>query len=129
MIQRIQTLYLIGTVIAGIIFFIVPAAASSAEVYTGADLPYAVILESLTVAVALVTVFLYKKQTLQLRFSGFNIVMQLGMPFLVWACMHGTEWSIRFGMAMPLIQIILTWLAMRGIFKDFLTLKSLDRLR
>ncbi len=187
MIQRVQTLYLIGVVVAGILFLMLPVASVSVIEELSADeftttvvttseespvleeaqatelapaettevaeteatevaltesitaeiwVPFkcgdsflTLLLESLTCIIAIITIFSYRKHKLQLRLTGFNIVLEIGMPILVWVVLKDYTLHIRFGMGLPFIQIILTWLAMRGIFKDFLTLKSLDRLR
>ncbi len=189
MIQRVQTLYLIGVVLAGILFLMLPIASISVIEEISADeftttvvttseeaqateldpteatevaetettdvpetettevaltesitaeiwVPFkcgdsflTLLLESLTCIIAIITIFSYRKHKLQLRLTGFNIVLEIGMPILVWVVLKDYTLHIRFGMGLPFIQIILTWLAMRGIFKDFLTLKSLDRLR
>ncbi len=138
MIQRVQTLYLMGVVVAGILFMMLPVASVSliesitAEIWVPfkcGDSFLTLLLESLTCIIAIITIFSYKKHKLQLRLTGFNIVLEIGMPILVWVVLKDYTLHIRFGMGLPFIQIILTWLAMRGIFKDFLTLKSLDRLR
>lgn len=153
MLQRIQTLFLLATaMIAGLMFFMPVATISipnnfSYDFYTTkviqAGTPpvfvawnwMSMMLNIFILLVAVVTIFLFKKRFLQIRFCIVNIILQLGMLILIWIQLHqrtgelNAEWSVKTIFILPLIGIILTWLAMRGIFKDINLLKSLDRIR
>ena len=85
---------------------------------------------------ALVTVFLYKTRMLQIRISIFNIVVMIGFylyfGFLIFRI--NPEAGLQFqrigiGMVMPVIGIILTYLAIRRIGADEILVRSLNRLR
>lgn len=85
---------------------------------------------------ALATVFLYKTRILQIRLSVFNIVVMLGFylyaGFLIYRM--NPESGLQFqklgiGIVMPLIAVILTWLAIRRIGSDEVLVRSLNRLR
>jgi len=85
---------------------------------------------------ALITVFVYKKRMLQIRFSIFNIVLMIGFylyfGFLIYT-IYPVE-SLQFqkvgmGIIMPVIAIILTILAIRNIGADEALVRSLQRLR
>lgn len=85
---------------------------------------------------ALITVFLYKSRMLQIRLSIFNIVIMIGFylyfGFLAFRINPeaGLEFkSVGIGIIMPVIAIILTYLAIRKIGADEVLVRSLNRLR
>lgn len=153
MIQRIQSLFLFCTTIFAVLLFFIPMATLyipgdfSYAFYTGkviqlSETPklmgwnwYSMVLNILIVLTALVTLFLYKKRFLQMRLSIVNMILQLGLLILmllqikVRAGEINAEWSANTGFIFPLIGIIFTWLALRGIIKDITILKSFDRIR
>lgn len=101
------------------------------------------VLNVFVTALALLTIFVHKKKTktakptllLQLRLCFVNVVLQLGLLILMWlqvrqiAQKTGAEWSAELSFIFPVIGIIFTWLALRGIIKDLALLKSYDRIR
>lgn len=101
------------------------------------------ILNAVVTALAFITIFIHKKKSktvkptllLQLRLCFANIVLQLGLIVLIWlqirqiAQKTGAEWSADLSFIFPLIGMIFTWLAIRGIIKDIALLKSFDRIR
>jgi len=155
MLQRIQTLYLLVVVILSVItLFSVQADfvgnVDSAQYIlnfkgvfqvqtTGNEFVKNVwSLTALCVlipAIALVTVFLYKKRLLQIRLSIINSVLLAGYYGLLFIYLWQTgselnaDWHLEMVTAFPLINIILTFLAIRGIGKDEALIKSLNRLR
>lgn len=101
------------------------------------------ILNAVVTALAFITIFIHKKKSktvkptllLQLRLCFANMVLQLGLIVLIWlqirqiAQKTGAEWSTELSFIFPLIGMIFTWLAIRGIIKDIALLKSFDRIR
>lgn len=101
------------------------------------------ILNAVVTALAFITIFIHKKKSktvkptllLQLRLCFANMVLQLGLIVLIWlqirqiAQKTGAEWSAELSFIFPLIGMIFTWLAIRGIIKDIALLKSFDRIR
>ncbi len=94
------------------------------------------ILEIAIAAIALVTIFLFKKRPLQAKLCIFNIVLLLGYylvlgVYIFFACKQlGVEWYInKIWAALPLVGIILTVMALRGIAKDEALVRAADRLR
>jgi hypothetical protein len=91
----------------------------------------------------IVIIFLFKKRMLQLRLCVSEIVLLLGsLAFIGIYCyrLHesleslesvGGDWLFTLGFAsiLPIISIILTCLAIRGIAKDEALVRSLDRIR
>ena len=153
MIQRIQTLFLLLTaIITGLLFFmpvallIVPTGDTYAfyttKVLQTGEEPIFIaynwmsfILNLQITALPLVTLFLYKKRFLQLRLCMMNIILLLGMLVLMWIQVSNrmeeidAQRQIQLAFCFPLVGVILTWLALRGIIKDIAILKSYDRIR
>ena len=82
------------------------------------------------------TVFLYKTRILQIRISVFNIFLMIGFylyfGFLIFNI--NPEAGLQFqkigvGVIMPVIAIILTYLAIRKIGTDEILVRSFHRLR
>lgn len=155
MIQRIQTLYLLVIVVLSVFGFFMPMAtllsAESAEVY---KLTFKGLLEqtaaanvlvqniwalsflmAVSPAIALVSIFLFKNRLLQIRLQIINIIFYAGFYLLlfiyVWQFVQKfqLDWTIHIVTAFPLINIILSVLAIRAIGKDEALVKSLNRLR
>ncbi len=155
MIQRIQTLYLLTVVILSVItLFTVQAGfvgnADAAQYIlnykgvfqvqtTGMDFVKNVwSLTALCVlipVIAIATIFVYKKRLLQIRLSIINSVLLAGYYGLLFIYLWQTgnaldaEWYLEMVTAFPLVNIILTFLAIRSIGKDEALIKSLNRLR
>ena len=93
----------------------------------------------LATVLPLVTLFLFKRRTLQIRLCAVEIVLLLGSLLMIglyyWLTsrlFEGFEVEHRqFGWAapMPLISLVLAYLASRAIFKDEVLVRSLDRIR
>jgi hypothetical protein len=155
MIQRIQTLYLLLVIILSVVtlfsvqveflgnaeavkYFlsykgVISAVDSSAtSVYNVWSLTALCVLMPL---VALATVFMFKRRILQIRLSIINSVLfagYYGLLFLyIWqvGTALNADWHLGYATAFPLINIILTFLAIRAIGKDEALIKSLNRLR
>lgn len=103
-----------------------------------------VVLTILMTLAPLVTIFLYKKRELQVRLCRLTMLVNIifiGLIFLYYeadiqkiiAAVEGDEYQLYvayfFGMVIPLVNLILEILAIRGIKKDIDLLKSVDRLR
>lgn len=152
MIQRIQTLYLLVVTVLMSLTLFMPIASfgvagetfeltaftlrcgevSQSTIWMG-------ILLVLATALPLVTIFLFKRRTLQIRLCAVEIVLLLGSLVMIglyyWLTsrvFQGLEIEHRqFGWAapMPLIALVLSYLASRAIFKDEVLVRSLDRIR
>ena len=88
-----------------------------------------------TIALSLLTVFLYKKRFVQIRLCIVEIILLIGVLILMWYHIHqfgnklNAEVLYKFGFILPVICIIFTYMAIRGILKDIKLLKSYDRIR
>ena len=153
MIQRIQSLFLLCTaIVTGLLFFmpvasiVVPnnftyAFYTTKVVQAGSPCVFitwnwmSLILNALITTLAVVTIFIHHKKSktvkptlfLQLRLCIVNIVLQLGLIVLMW--LQVRQWFADISFIFPLIGVIFTWLAIRGIVKDITLLKSFDRIR
>ena len=150
MIQRIQTLFLLLASACMLIAVVTPLA----KFYAGTEI---IVFEALGIneggnivnstwglfavgaissLLALITVFLYKTRMIQIRVSIFNIIVMIGFylyfGFLVYRIDSAADMQFRnigVGVIMPIIAIILTYLAIRKIGADEVLVRSLDRLR
>lgn len=147
MIQRIQTVFLfLSAVFAGVLFF-VPIASfdlgneivnlSIFGAGNGVNALLLLILAILMLVVPFVTIFMYKKRELQLKLSSLNVFLNAlfcGLIFLFYVDNIQEKLSAEtivyaFGTYIPLINMVLSILAMRWIKKDIELIKSIDRLR
>jgi len=153
MIQRIQTLFLLGVLILMTLMFFFPLAelidsANNAYsfIYRGIPsltegepmlfkaYPVAILLAVIVLNV-LVTIFSYKKRMRQIRLIVFNIFCMLGMVGLVYYNVNSQVESMHaianYSLinAFPLVSIVLSYLAIRHIGKDEAMIRSMDRIR
>ena len=83
----------------------------------------------------LLDIFQFKHLVRQFRLCIFNLVLLAGWNIayiaLAWKRTHesGLSFSPEWPAALPIVAIVLICLGMRGIMRDILMLKSLDRLR
>ena len=153
MIQRIQTVYLLIIALVMAIPLFVPIA----QILIPSDASYnfftygvvligqqsvlqahywaLFILNIFMIGLPIVTVFLYKKRFLQLRLCIAEIILLVGSMILMWYHINQFQSNInadiiyKISFILPLVSVVLAYLAMRGIFKDIKLLKSLDRIR
>jgi hypothetical protein len=152
MIQRIQSVFLFAALcftasmfyapvavlehdICGKLTFTLAGFQSAAATDRCGDSPqYSIMAFGILIcALTLITIFLYKRRTLQLRLCIYNMLLLaglLGVIFFV-ACniTNAQKPDFRLPIVFPVIAIILHYLAFRGIRKDDLMVKALDRLR
>ena len=139
MIQRIQSIYLFIVTALGLTQCFFPFAAvegvalgmNNCYIYAG--------LSAIVPIVSLVSIFMFKKRILQMRLNSFNIVLMLFQIVSMVAYFFyfksnavaddALPTHILLPFALPIINIILTYLAIRAIGKDEALVRSLDRLR
>lgn len=155
MIQRIQSLYLLVVVVLSTITLFSPVAGlqqeSTAMIYElnfrglfalEADGPIFVantwVMTAISVLIpliAFITIFLFKKRMLQIRLVIFNLVLMAGYYGLlfIYLWQYGKSLEAKLFLevvsAFPLVNIVLSVLALRAIGKDEALIKSLNRLR
>jgi hypothetical protein len=151
MIQRIQTLFLLAVVIlSGLLLTgnLLIMDSGSGTLFTisfqglgeeGGEIiqrlwPLSFLL-ALVPVLALVSIFIYRKRSTQMRVTMITLLLSLGTLFLgaFYVIMFDRKidvtiiWKIK--VVFPLISAILAWLAHRAILRDDLRVKSYDRLR
>lgn len=149
MIQRIQTVYLLVVAILMVVMMSLPVGSFVASDYTAtvfnnlslvapdetADYePWAMFaILMVSAVVTLGTIFLYKKRMLQIRLTIFNIILLLGyygtLVTFVFMLKGENSFTPSWTVILPLISIILDWLAIRAIGKDEMLVKAYERLR
>lgn len=153
MIQRVQSLYWLLSVVLLLIFYVsdfafikpVDASITLSAFYGIVSIPagaYAVNLHTwpLHVAVLLpafltfVTIFFFKRRVLQIRLSILTIMLELGLLGLAYFYYRmlagGIEGlaSLSILYTLPIISVILKVLAIFGVKRDIAILRSLTRL-
>jgi tryptophan-rich sensory protein len=138
MIQRIQTLYFILVAVLMSIFISSPLYKDMAA---GIDTPGSSPLDLATVGIAvlilivsLVSALLYKKRPLQIQLSWLTAFLHVALivvSILVIYPLLGQsdKYAVGFGAILPVISLILTLLAIRGVKKDEKLVRGADRLR
>lgn len=154
MIQRIQTVYLVVIFILTSLMLALPLAtffgdtqsisltAFAIEAADGATIvstKYMGILIVIAALVPFVSVFLYKNRWMQIRLCIVEVVLQVGLIAYLIYYIYRTNNSLEafdlhsMSLALPdvfpVVSIILSILAYRGILKDEMLIKSLNRIR
>ena len=155
MLQRIQTLYLLAIVILSgfVIFSPIADLINKADnlIYlvdfngisliksTGNIIESAVggltSVSSVVLILALITIFSYKNRVKQIRLTVINMFFMISFYFFLllylWpACVRlNADWHLRIATVLPLLNLILSYLAIGAIGKDEKLVKSIDRLR
>lgn len=150
MLQRIQTVYLLIVTILLIITMCQPVGsfvAGDADygfMNYGIEFPDGTIASSswgmlalliLSAIVSSGTIFMFKNRILQIRMTVFNSIILIGyyITFIVFMfVLKGkleASYQLSWALALPLVCIILNYLAIRAIGKDEFMVKAADRLR
>ena len=152
MIQRIQTLFLLGAVTCLGILFLIPLGHLIAPGDILLDFNYdgikanelvandytvlpLTILMLVTTGLAFFSIFLFKNRILQIRLNGINIFLMIGQIglFLFYffnaAKQINAEKTFTIAIVLPIAAIIFTYLAIRTIGRDEALVKAADRIR
>lgn len=144
MIQRIQSIYLFLVVVlmafvalcpyavmGGITFDFCSFGLSSTQ--GGLVKGFLFLLVVLSVLLPLIAIFLYRKRMVQLRLCTIEFVLlfitQIFIVFSLWNTIGTAGVKYHVTAVFPIISMLLTWLAMRGITKDEVLVRSQDRIR
>lgn len=91
--------------------------------------------------ISIVTIFFFNNRVRQMRMIVFNIILLIaylaGYAFFAWIYTDGIsefyneqiEFSMKLAAIYPLVSIILSFLAFKGVKKDKKLIESLDRIR
>lgn len=136
MIQRIQTIFLLFSLIASSLMFYTPILLVEGQAIDITDKAFQTlgILAGVIIFVTLITILLFKKRNLQIRLSIYNMILMLafyGLFYYLYSSKlpEEADYSFKFAVVLPVISFILTFLAFRAIRRDEALIKSLDRLR
>jgi len=147
MIQRIQTVYLL--IVAGLLIVSIclpigyfidttgehPFKALGVEVNDTFQSTWGLVgILSLSVIVAVATIFLFRNRVLQIRMTIFNSLLLAGYYLVAVAFYLALKtdtnlFRIGWALCLPLISIVLNLLAIRAIGRDEVMVKAADRLR
>ena len=136
MIQRIQTVYLLlQGIIAGVLPFFLNlwSNAQGMEIYAKNDMLISIAFY-LSAALAVISIVYFKNRKNQFVINRLNIILNLFLlGFFVYRSLNlSGETSVSekgIGMLIPIVSIVLLFLANRAIKKDEDLIKSVDRLR
>lgn len=152
MIQRIQSIFLLLAIIAQSVFLAMPISrfimSDNAEISlyangfknTSGDVlspTWALLILAVVILVlSVVTLFQYKRRILQIRFCIYNMLLNLGMIGMLYMQISTfnknnevSAHSYTPATVIPIVVIILLFLAFRGIRKDEVLVKAYERLR
>lgn len=152
MLQRPQTLYLLGVFILSIFMFTGPLAMFTLEggelILThkgvtdrdGAALELAAwpltVMFILVAVLAFLNIFFYRNRVRQMRICVFLMLLNAGMVglilfyiYLIRSSNEGLQTIHQWRIVIPPISIILMYLALRRIRRDELLVKAYDRIR
>ena len=155
MLQRIQTLYLLGIVALMVAALFTPLAyfVAGTEVYelfafslkaegateAGQSTMYMGVIVALAILLPLVTIFCFKNRMLQIRLCAVELVLLAGAEIFMaiyyylsnrmFSMMEFHTQGFRIAIIFPIVALILDYLALRAIFKDETLVRSLDRIR
>ena len=156
MIQRIQSIFLALVIVLGIVFSFVPiltltqgdstfimGAYKTINVELGNSVAKNMgigVLQGLVIIISALVIFLYKNRGLQMKLGKLNILL---IAFQIAAMVMYSDsvknnintspdeitTVVNFGAIIPLLSLILTYLAIHFIRKDDKLVRSADRLR
>ena len=140
MIQRIQSVYLLLVTVLLVVAICMPVGQ-----FIGADGVTAHVFKPLGVALAdggfqstwgLFGIFLFRNRMLQIRMTIFSSILLIGyyiafcvFMFILKGDLDATAFQLGWALCLPVVAIILNYLAFRAIYKDEVMVKAADRLR
>ena len=145
MIQRIQSVYLLLVTVLLVVAICMPVGQ-----FIGADGVTAHVLADggfqstwglfgillLSALVAFCTIFLFRNRMLQIRMTIFSSILLIGyyiafcvFMFILKGDLDATAFQLGWALCLPVVAIILNYLAFRAIYKDEVMVKAADRLR
>jgi hypothetical protein len=154
MIQRIQSLFLLAATVLFVIFIFHPVSSlyisgdTAAEFFayglmSDSETPEMlyntfpiIVLAIITTILTVLTIFVYKNRTIQMRICVYNILITLGLIisifiyyYLIRKHFEVSKHAFSYSVLLPVVNVILLFQAFRGIRRDDLLLKSYNRLR
>ena len=137
MIQRIQTLYLIMTILLSVLFLagrMIVIEKDAEVIHQGMIVPLAV-TAALIALISAVSIFLYKNRRQQMKLAIILIILSsvltaaLVIYGFILTSQNGGRIRLNLSIILPFPMIITSLLSYRGIKKDEELVRSYDRLR
>ena len=143
MIQRIQSVWLLLAAACAAAMFFFPVYGGVLQNglpdnYLASSSYLLFLLAILSTALPLLTIFLFRNRQLQMKLTFLNILLGIGLMVMIYlkannfAAQNATVFkasSYKVAAALPILSIILSIMAFRGISADEKLVKSTDRLR
>ncbi len=152
MIQRIQSVYLLVVTVLLVVAMCLPVgqfiAADGVTTHIFKPMGVAVADGSfhstwglfgillLSAIIAFCTIFLFRNRMMQIRMTIFSSILLIGyyIAFGVFCYvlsndLDASTFQVGWALALPVVSIILNYLAFRAIYRDELMVKAADRLR
>ena len=134
MIQRIQTLYYAGSgLVMGFVAFFVCFFQSESGRKSLVDLPLFMTFFLISAILSFIALATFKKRQTQVVLGRLNVILLfsiIGFLIYYWYENFGTDpKAIGLGVFLPVISIVLTSLANRGVMQDEMMIKAAERLR
>lgn len=90
----------------------------------------------LSAVIALCTIFLFRNRMLQVRMTIFGSILLMGyyvafavFMFVLQNDLDAMTFQLGWALCLPVVSIVLNYLAFRAIYRDELMVKAADRLR
>ena len=125
MIQRIQSLYLLITIVSSVVLFF--NAQGTEE--TSLVVEYYLLL--ITPVLSAVVLFLFKRRMLQVRLCAILLFFQLSLiGFYGYSYALNTQLILTYPVVLgSIVHFVFLWMARRSILKDEALVRSVDRIR
>ena len=133
-IQRWQSVLLLISAIFVALAGILPYAVTANGVDVCAvQTPVLLCVDILVALLLLIDIFLYRNLRYQMKVTrlalGLIVVLEAAIAAYTCAGLEGATISIIGGIVMPVLALISAFVALRLMFRDYLLLRSADRLR
>ena len=143
MIQRIQSVYLLVSIVISSLLLVVPIYEFQPGTPDGGEIrsftitsnAFLALLNGAIGLLSLIAIFFYKKRNMQIRICNLGLLLTcvlIGLLFFMADTMSenaNQKVHYLYGSYLPLIQILFIFLATRAVKKDEDLVRSADRLR
>jgi hypothetical protein len=145
MLQRVQTLFLLGAVLISVLLLYIPvfelfpanadvAASDAGKPYTISINTLLMIINGAVCVLTFLAIWIYKKRNFQIRLCNLAMLLTcilIALLLFLSDSMSGLDQKLhyKFGIYLPIIQILFIFLAARFIKRDENLVRSADRLR
>ena len=138
MIQRIQTVYLGVSMLLSFLLYYFPfyrVGLDGALIVSASEHLYLLPTAALVIVMHVAVIFMFNNRKRQAQFALWLMILLLiylacGVAAVSQEVQNGIQISgFRLGAVIPVISLILVWLARYNILKDDALVKSMDRLR